>query len=190
MFSTWRLSSWRHVRCASKYATITIFKGICQFILMAAIKVNYSRRQNVQRERGWSWGWQWQWRQLQPQLQLGALDGSRHLAAAGSAQLGIIRLTCLGRRRLRLKLRGLSLAVFNFVNDIIAIDPIRIRLRQMSQNEYLVDDGPTEKCSASVQLPEMWYGYMALGFGCRSINSNGKAFKSASWLSAVNCSRT
>lgn len=39
---------WRHVLCASKYATITIFKGICQFILMAAIKVNYSRRQNVQ----------------------------------------------------------------------------------------------------------------------------------------------
>jgi len=28
--------------------------------------------------------------------------------------------------------------VFNFPNDIIAIDPIRIRLWQMSQNEYLV----------------------------------------------------
>lgn len=48
---TVRHFAWRHVRCASKYATITIFKGICQFILMAAIKVNYSRRQNVQRRR-------------------------------------------------------------------------------------------------------------------------------------------
>lgn len=28
--------------------------------------------------------------------------------------------------------------MFNFANDIIAIDPIRIRLWQMSQNEYLV----------------------------------------------------
>lgn len=100
---TVRHFAWRHVRCASKYATITIFKGICQFILMAAIKVNYSRRQNVQRRRRRRRRWRQGYSLVPAQkCREGRAEPSSEYdcgpamlrCLAGSAQLGIIRSTC------------------------------------------------------------------------------------------------
>jgi len=149
-----------------KYATITIFKGICQFILMAAIKVNYSRRQNVQKPRSWrqegdeegKWG------------KSGKAENRRQLGAPASFSrywqrpirhntLDLAGCRCSTAKTLRPPSSPLHFPfsiypyqphsptttptdfpwpVFNFPNDIIAVDPIRIWLRQMTQNEYLV----------------------------------------------------
>lgn len=96
--ATVRHFAWRHVRCASKYATITIFKGICQFILMAAIKVNYSRRQNVQRRRRRRWR---RWRRWRQGYSLVPAQKCRVGAESGRAPTTTAALPCCGVGRQR-----------------------------------------------------------------------------------------
>lgn len=140
---------WRHVRCASKYATITIFKGICQFILMAAIKVNYSRRQNVQRRRR---RWRW-WRQgrvpAQHRCRVGRApntSAARPCCGAGrqrpirhntldflglASTLCVCLCVCVGGCEpcLIFLMILLQLTLFEFECDCVCVS-------QMSQNEY------------------------------------------------------